>query len=347
MTAYGLGELPGVSLPEAADMILGETGDLVHLPQLPGRGLGSDAIGRSAALLEGIHVDRGPRSWIMTARPQLETRRATDQIERDLEICEEVWQDKAKAIKIQVTGPWTLAAQIELANGHRVITDRGALRDLTQSLVDGVRGHAEYVARNIKTGHVKEMFTELSSPRIVLQIDEPMLPEIIAGNLTGSSEFEEIAAVHSVDVAQRLHEMIAGLRGGVISQVLLNQTGHVPDWEVARGSGADTVLVTLDQVRGHTQKDGFGQALSEDLRLGLGVTRPGDQVDELGNNPRELAVRIARFFAELGLDPALLASRVDVHPRTGIREGTIVEAAGAYRMARVVAEMLERDAGDL
>lgn len=328
-------------------MILGETGDLVHLPQLPDRGLGSDAIGRSAALLEGIHVDRGPRSWIMTARPQLETRRATDQIERDLEICEEVWADKARAIKIQVTGPWTLAAQIELANGHRVITDRGALRDLTQSLVDGIRGHAEYVARNIKTGHRREMFTELASPRIILQIDEPMLPEIIAGDLAGASEFEEIAAVHSADVAQRLHEMIGGLRGGIISQVLLNQTGYIPEWEVARGSGADTVLVTLDQVRGHAQKDGFGQAISEDLRLGLGVTRPGDQVDELGNNPRELAVRIARFFAELGLDPALLASQVDVHPRTGIRAGTIVEAAGAYRMARVVAEMLERDAGDL
>lgn len=328
-------------------MILGETGDLVHLPQLPDRGLGSDAIGRSAALLEGIHVDRGPRSWIMSARPQLESRRATDQIERDLEICEEVWADKAKAIKIQVTGPWTLAAQIELANGHRVITDHGALRDLTQSLVDGIRGHAEYVARNIKTGEVGEMFTALSSPQIILQLDEPMLPGIIAGDLAGASEFEEIAPVHSVDVAQRLREMSDELRGGVISQVLLNQTGYVPDWEVARGSGADTVLVTLDQVRGSAQKDGFGQAVSEGLRIGLGVTRPGDQVDELGDNPRELAVRIARFFTELGLDPALLASRVDVHPRNGIRTGTMVAAAGAYRMARVVAEMLERDAGDL
>lgn len=347
MSAYGLGELPGTSMAVAADMVLGETGDLVHLPQLPARGLGSDAIGGTAALLEGIHVDRGPRSWIMTARPQLETRRAKDQIERDLAACEEVWDGKARAIKLQVTGPWTLAAQIELANGHRVITDRGALRDLTQSLVDGVREHAEYVARNIKTAHVGGAYTPLSSPKIVVQIDEPMLPEIIGGGLAGTSEFEEIAAVHSADVAERLHGMIEQLRGKFTSQVLLNQTGYVPDWEVARGSGADTVLVTLDQVRGNAQKDGFGQAISEGTRIGLGVTRPGDEVDELGDNPRELAVRIARFFDELGLDPALLASQVDVHPRSGIRSGTVVEAASAYRMAREVAGMLERDAGDL
>ncbi|MGD7002370.1 hypothetical protein [Corynebacterium halotolerans] len=347
MVAFGLGELPGTSVADAADMILGETGDLVHLPQLPARGLGSDAVGRTAALLEAIHVDRGPRSWIMTPRPQLETRRAKDQIERDLEACETVWDGKARAIKLQVTGPWTLSSRIELTNGHRVITDRGALRDLTESLIDGVREHAEYVARNIKTAHVGEMSPPLTSPEIVVQVDEPMLPEIIAGNLAGSSEFEEIAAVQSTDVAERLHGVIGRLRGGVVSQVLLNQAGYAPNWQVARESGADTVLLTLDQVRGNEQKDGFGRTLSEGTRLGLGVTGPGDVIDELGENPRELAVRIARFFDELGLDRALLATSVDVHPRSGIRQGTVLEAAGAYRMARVVADMLEHDAGDL
>lgn len=31
MGAYGLGELPGTSIAEAADIIQGETGDLLHL----------------------------------------------------------------------------------------------------------------------------------------------------------------------------------------------------------------------------------------------------------------------------------------------------------------------------
>lgn len=347
MGAFGLGELPGTSVTEAADMILGETGDLVHLPQLPDRGLGSDAVGRTAALLETIHVDRGPRSWIMSARPQLESRRASDRITRDLDDCAEIWNGKAKTIKLQVTGPWTLAARIELSNGHRVITDPGALRDLTDSLIAGVEQHADFVARHVDVAHPDRVDPTGTRPGIVLQLDEPMLPEIIGGTLPGSSEFEEIAAVHPADIAERLSAVVGRLRAGAASTVLLNQTGGRPNWQVARGSGADAVLVTLDQVRGHEQKDGFGQTISEGVRLGLGVTESGDEVDELGENPRAVAVRVARFFDELGLDRELLAKAVDVHPRAGIRGGTIAEAAGAYRMARVVAGMLERDAGDL
>ena len=70
MTAYGLGPLPGTSLPDAADVVHSETGDLPHVPDLPARGLGADGVGRTAALLEAVSVDRGPRSWIMTDRPR-------------------------------------------------------------------------------------------------------------------------------------------------------------------------------------------------------------------------------------------------------------------------------------
>lgn len=90
--AYGLGPFPGTSLSEAADVIFSETGDHPHLPQLPTRGLGSDAVGRTAALLgELLTVDRGPRSWIMTPRPQLLTRASWDRIERDLDELEGMW----------------------------------------------------------------------------------------------------------------------------------------------------------------------------------------------------------------------------------------------------------------
>lgn len=348
MAAFGLGELPGVSVAQAADMILGETGDLVHLPQLPARGLGSDSVGRTAALLSGIHVDRGPRSWIMSARPQLETRRNRDQIERDLEVCAEVWDRGAKVVKLQVTGPWTLAHDIELANGHRVLTDRGAFRDLTAELIAAIRQHARHVAYHLDViADPEALYSPLGDPVILIQIDEPALPTVLGGELQGTTDFETMPVFNPTDVAERLNQVIDGVRGGVVSSVLLNQTGYRPDWEVARLCGADQVLVTLDQVRGNQQLDGFGQTISDGTRLGLGVTNPGDEVDELGQRPREVAVGIARFFDELGVDRSLLTSAVDVHPRTGITRGTLPDAAGAYRMARVVAGMLERDAGDL
>ena len=65
MAAYGLGELPGTSITEAADIIQGETGDLLHLPQLPSRGLGADAIGRSVGLIDALTV-----TWCPFLGPQ-------------------------------------------------------------------------------------------------------------------------------------------------------------------------------------------------------------------------------------------------------------------------------------
>lgn len=348
MAAFGLGELPGTSVAAAADMIIGETGDLVHLPQLPARGLGSDHVGRTAALLEGINVDRGPRSWIMSARPQLETRRSRDQIERDLEVCAEVWNMSAKVVKLQFTGPWTLAHDIELTNGHRVITDRGAMRDLSDALIAGIREQVRHVAYNLDViGDPKGRYSPVGNPVILIQLDEPALPTILGGRLRGTTDYETMPVFNHIDVSERLHQVIEGVRTKLVSSVLLNQTGYQPDWQVARGSGADQVLVTLDQVRGNEQLDGFGHALSEGMRLGLGVTESGDVIDELGENPRKIAVQIARQFDEVGLDRGLLGTAVDVHPRAGITQGTLLDAAGAYRMARVVAGMLEQDAGDL
>ncbi|MDO5511881.1 hypothetical protein [Corynebacterium sp.] len=330
MSAYGIGALPGTSLIDAADIVYSETGDLPHVPDLPARGLGADPVGRTASLLEAVTVDRGPRSWIMTDRPQLLTRRTRDLLDRDLDQLEEAWGTTVPALKIQVTGPWTLAASIELASGHRVITDTGALRDLSEALIEGVNAHIADLSRRFRAD-------------VVVQLDEPLLPEIAAG-LPGVTRFNPVRPVNPKDLAERLAGVIAGLDA---ERVLLNQTGYPPLWDVARDSGAETVLVTLDQVQGTAQYDGFGHTVSAGVRIGLGVTSPGDVVDELHARPRERAVAVARFWERLGLDPQWLSERIDVHPRTGITSGSLLDAAGAYAMARIVDHMLRTDAGDL
>ena len=330
MTAYGLGPLPGTSLIDAADVVLSETGDLPHIPDLPARGLGADPVGRTASLLEAVSVDRGPRSWIMSDRPQLLTRRAWDLVDRDLDQLEEAWGTTVPQLKVQVTGPWTLAASIELASGHRVITDHGALRDLTGALIEGVNTHAAALARRFHAD-------------VVVQLDEPLLADVEAG-LPGATRFNPVRPVNAKDLAERLADVVTGLDA---ERVLLNQTGYAPLWDVARDSRAETVLVSLDQVQGTAQYDGFGHTVSAGTRIGLGVTGPQDRVDELGERPRERAVAVARFWERLGLDPLWLTERVDVHPRAGITEGTLLDAAGAYAMARVVDQMLRTDSGDL
>ena len=335
MAAYGLGELPGTSITEAADIIQSEIGDLLHLPQLPSRGLGADAIGRSVGLIDALTVARGARSWVLSARPSRLTHRTRDYLSMDLDTCEEVWGTSQDHIKIQVVGPWTLGARIELPNGHRVLTDRGAMRDLTGALILGIQEHAADVSRRFRA-------------QVSVQIDEPDLVAIAAGRLEGTSTFDTIRAVNAADITEHLSGVFDAVRGEGIEHTYLNLTGQTPLWEVARGAGAETVQVTLDRVTGNEQLDGFGETITGGVRIGLGITGPEDRVDERLEAPRVRAVEVARFFDHLGVDRAHLVDRVDVHPKAGLGGGgTLDSVVGAYRMARVVAGMLEKDSGDL
>ncbi|WP_245802241.1 hypothetical protein [Corynebacterium pacaense] len=324
--AYGLGELPGTSIAGAADVIQGETGEFPHVPQLPDRGLGADMVGRTIGLLDSINVDRGPRSWRISPRPGRFSHRTGDLLALDLDTCEEVWGG-ARRIKAQVVGPWTLGSRIEMSNGHLVLTDRGAMRDLTEALIHGIRAH------------VADLGRRFDAP-VSIQLDEPELPTVVTGALSGTSDFDRIPAVPAPDVAERLNEVFATID---VEDTYLNLCGSAPRWEIARQSGARTVQVTMDRIDGHRQLDGFGETISGGTRIGLGITRPGVQVDQRLERPHALVVQVERLFTRVGVDPQLLGTGVDIHPRTGIGGGTLVDAAMAYRMARCVAEMLERD----
>jgi len=319
---YGLGELPGASIIAAADIVVGETGDLRQLPILPARGV--DVVGLTTGILPGINVDAGPRSWVLSTRPQLRTRRIWDRVEADLDQCEQAWGTRIDAVKIQVAGPWTLSASIELSNGHRALTDTGALRDLTESLIAGIQEYSADVRARFDT-------------EVYVQLDEPLLAQVRDGSLPGTSQFDEIPSINDVDLGERL--------AGVIERAevrYLNQTGYPPLWKVAQVAGVETCQVTLDTVRGSEQYDGMGHALAAGMRVGLGMTRAGDDRD-----PRHLAVNVAHMWDELGLDRTLLTHAVDVHSRGGLADCTLLDAAAALRTARTVADMLDKDAGDL
>lgn len=75
-------------------------------------------------------------------------------------------------MKVQAPGPLTLAAQVELANGHRVLTDPGAVRDLSASLAEGLAEHAAEVGKRL-------------GANVVVQLDEPSLTAVLDGSIRG------------------------------------------------------------------------------------------------------------------------------------------------------------------
>ncbi|PAT04640.1 methionine synthase [Corynebacterium sp. NML 150383] len=253
MTAFGLGPMPGTDLAQAADVVLSET-VLPHIPQLPERGVGADAIGRTAALLE-IPIGRGPRGWRVAARK----RGDADRMARDLDGLEEAWHGKVDTVKAQLVGPFTLAAEVEMPNGHRMITDAGALRDLTDALLEACTEHRRDVAARFGD--------------VVLQLDEPLLPEVTAGTLRGTTDYETIRAIpEPQETLQRFGEHLL----------------HTPQLLDA------TPWITPDPRT--CDKDALARLLDQGTRIAIPTMAP-----------RELY----RVFDDLQIDPA--QTRVDVY----------------------------------
>src|SRR6201991_5224603 len=176
-SATGIGSWPGTSPRDAAEIVVGELHQLPHLVELPARGIGADLVGRAGALLVDITIETVPRGYRIAAGRSAVTRRAASLLAEDIDALEEAWEKAGlrgtqRTVKVQAPGPITLAAQLELSNGHRAITDRGARRDLAGSLAEGVAAHRAEVAKRLECA-------------VVVQFDDPSLSAALAGRLTG------------------------------------------------------------------------------------------------------------------------------------------------------------------
>ena len=149
-SATGIGSMPGTNPAEAMRVVAGELPDFPHLPELPDRGPGADLTGRTAALLIEIPVEVTPRGWRLAERPGRDLVRARTMLSSDLDVMEEVLDGFRGPLKIQLCGPWTLAATLELPRTLNVaIADPGAVAELTASLAEGAAAHVAEIAKRV------------------------------------------------------------------------------------------------------------------------------------------------------------------------------------------------------
>ncbi|MCW2838110.1 MAG: methionine synthase, partial [Marmoricola sp.] len=147
--ATGIGSMPGEDLAEALRVVSGSLPDLPHFPELPARGAIADLTGRALAITAELGFDLQPAGWRLTDAAGIDHRRARSLLGQDLDVLEEQLQDYEGRLKLQVAGPWTLAATVEKPRGDKLLSDLGARRELSQALAEGVRVHLEDVQRRV------------------------------------------------------------------------------------------------------------------------------------------------------------------------------------------------------
>jgi hypothetical protein len=254
-SATGVGSLPGTDPVEAMRLVFGELPDLPHLTELPDRGPGAGLTGRTAALLVDLPVELTPTGWRFTGRPGRDLRRARGFLSADLDALEEVADGYQGSLKIQVCGPWTLAATIELIRSQDpALADPGAVADLTASLAEGL------------AGHVAEVRERVPGAGIVVQVDEPGLPVVIAGNVPTASRLNRLPVPETSDVEAGLGSIISSAR----AFTLVHCCALSVPFGIIKGAGADGVGCDLSMLA-QTEEDGLAEAVEAGLGIVAGV----------------------------------------------------------------------------
>lgn len=321
--ATGVGSYPGEDFDEALKIVLGELPELPHLPEVPGRGPAAGLTGRGIAVLAELGADLQPAGWRLTGGGAgVDHRRARSLLAQDLDAVEEQAQEYAGAFKIQVAGPWTLAATVEKPRGDKVLGDPGARRELAQALAEGVREHVSGVRRRLP-----------GVDRLVVQVDEPALGAVLGGQVPTASGFHQHRSVDLPEASQALEWVLeaAAEEGG---EPWVHSCAPGTPLGLLRGAGARGLSIDLAMLSA-ADHDVLAGALEAGETVALGVVPATDPAHD--PTDAQVTESVLRWLDLVGLDPHEARDRLVVTPACGLAGASPAWVRRALALLRTAA----------
>jgi methionine synthase II (cobalamin-independent) len=328
-SATGVGSMPGTDPEQACAVIMAELPDFPFLPELPGRGVGADMIGRTAALLVDMPVETTPGGWKLATRAGRDQRRADSFLAFDLDAAQQAADGYAGPYKISVCGPLTLAAGIELSRSlNPALADPGALADLTNSLAEGL------------AQHVRGLRERIPGATIVVQLDEPSLPAVLAGHVPTASALNMVRALDETAARAALGPVLQATTAATVVHCC------APDYPflLVRDAGADAVSFDLATV-GRGNLDALAEVADGGLGLLVGALPTDAPAGAKPRPPRDTADAVVTLWRRMTLAPGRLAEQVVVTPACGLAglSPQLARTALAHcrEAARIAPELIE------
>lgn len=324
--------MPGDDYAEATRIVLGELPDLAHMVELPVRGPLASMTGRTLAMVDDLAFDLQPAGWRLTGSSGIDHRRAASLLRQDLDLAEEQTQGRGGSYKIQVSGPWTLAATVERPRGDKVLSDPGARRELAQALADSVRAHIDDVRRR------------MAPSELLVQIDEPGLTAVLQGSIPTASGFHRHRSVTPQDAAQSLTWLAEAVTAAGGTPVLHCCAAPLP-FDVLRS--VPLAALSFDAtIFDSTQYDDLGRWLEDGRAAWLGVV-PATEPPGPPPPASELTTTVLRWWRNLGYtDPETLPPTT-VTPTCGLAGASPSWAQRALGLCREVARNLSVEQGTM
>lgn len=319
MRTSAIGSLPGTDLGAGVRLAL-EAVSVPWLPEFPARGPWTGMVGRALGLLDGLGAELSAGEWRLAAVPGVDQRRARAALRDDLDVLEENAQGLTGPLKVAVTGPWTLAASVFRPLGGRVLADRGARRDVAQSIAAGVRDLVADVERR------------LPGVEVLVQVDEPALPAVLAGAVPTEGGYFRHRAVDRPEAVELLREL-----GGHV----LHCCAPGLDVGLVLGPhGAGFTGVALDQdLLSRAAWDALAPLVEDGKELWLGAAPTASGVPLSAD---ALTRRVLGALRPLELGPVVL-DRVVLTPACGLAGWTPAAVSAVLRALRTTAERMDEE----
>jgi len=330
--ATGVGSHPGDdqhAFDEAVRLVLGEPLGVAYLPEVPGRGATASMTGRSLAILDELGADLQPAGWRLTGTggtSGIDHRRARSLLAQDLDGLEEQAQGYAGEVKVQVAGPWTLAATVERPRGDKVLADFGARRELAQALAEGLRTHVADVRRRVP-----------GATRVVVQVDEPALTAVLTAAVPTASGFGRHRTVYPPEASQSLGWVLDAVTAAGAEPWVHSCAPGTP-LDLLRGAGAEGLSVDQAQLSAR-DLDELAGALEAGQRVVLGVVPSTDPLEGVPNEG-QVTEGVLRWTDMLGLDLDQIGDRLVLTPTCGL-------AGASPAWARTALDLVRRAAANL
>lgn len=261
-------------------------------------------IGRASGLLLDFPVEIYAGQWRATARSGIDLRRTRELLARDLDALASGGDGYVGPLKLQAAGPWTLAASLDLPTGGRVLRDRGATRDLAVSLAEGLRAH------------VDDVMSLVPGATILLQLDEPSLPAVLAGMVPTESGLAALRPVE-VGVAETTLRSIVEAVG---VPLILHCCATGLPLRLVRAAGAVAAsidLSSLDQAN-VDELDALGEFIDAGLGVFAGVVSATPPADGRPPSSARAAEAVTGLWRRLGFGFDGLSAQVVITPACGL-----------------------------
>jgi hypothetical protein len=325
--------MPGTDSDEATRIIAGEW-DVPHLVELPARGPGADMIGRTLALLAGatgeFAGETTPSGWRLVGgraggEPGLQMRRGTAWLGEDLDRLEEHLVGFTGQVKVQVAGPWTVAAALESARGTRVVADAGTCRDLCEAMAEALVEHVVGVRRRIPGADV------------TVQVDEPSLPLVVAGGLRTPSGRGALRVPGTAELSSGLAQVESAARDAGATRVVVHCCAREVPFDLLHRSGFQAVSVDVHAL-GEGADEALGAWWDHGGQVALGVAPSVRPAAGPPPTAEPMARAVTALWDRIGFGVEAVGARTQLTPACGL-------AGAAPDWARAVAPLLRRAAG--